>query len=68
MFGNSSLDADKLMRLFSLLALLLYFAPMAFRKALPATAQTWLQRGAIALLAVGIAIGLFETARWFARG
>ena len=67
MFEFSSLDADKLMRLFGLLALLLYLAPLAFRRGLSARTQSWLQRGAIALLAVGVAIALFETARWFSR-
>ena len=68
MFEFSSLDADKLMRLFSLLALLLYLAPLAFRRSVTARMQSWLQGAAIVLLTAGIAIALFETVKWVSHG
>jgi hypothetical protein len=58
---------DQTMRILALLAILLYIAPRVFGDRVSETQRVWLWRAASGALAVGIAIALFETARWYMR-
>jgi hypothetical protein len=58
---------DQTMRVLALVALLLYLAPSVLGHGITDSQRTWLWRGAAGALAVGVAIALFETVRWFMR-
>jgi hypothetical protein len=56
---------DRTMQVLALVALLLYLAPGALGGRLSDGQRTWLWRAAAGALAVGVAIAIFETIRWF---
>ena len=56
---------DRTMQALALVALLLYIAPAAFGGRLTDGQRTWLWRAAFGALAVGAAIAIVETIRWF---
>jgi hypothetical protein len=58
---------DRTMQTLALVALLLYLAPAALGPRLSDSQRTWLWRAAAGALAVGLAIAVIETIRWFAR-
>jgi hypothetical protein len=56
---------ERMMQALALVALLLYLAPAAFGPRLTDGQRNWMQRGAIGALAIGLALAMIETIRWF---
>ena len=58
-------EIDKLMQALFLLALLFYLAPAVFGRAAPS--RIWLNRAAVAALALALGIAVVASVIWFLR-